>query len=905
MRDWSKEIEEAIASLNLSAARETEVVEELSQHLVVYVSFTQANLLGAPFRDDAAGKATARGARRAGIRGILRAGRRRKDSLMPRILSAVRIAFRRLWHVPGFSLTVLLTLALGIGATTAIFSLIEGILLRPLPFHDPDRLVDLGDRLGDSPGLPVTAREIATYTSAAMAFSGIGADRTVDFELSADATPSLLHAARMTASVFPTLGVSPLLGRVFTQQEDDSHAPVAVLSYGLWMKRYNCDPRVLGTAITLNRSNYTIVGVMPSGFEFPVAAGRLDEAQLWVPMSLTADDLSDADVGMWGYHLVARLKPGITLPQAAQDASRVGEKVMRDFPPVLSAVKIHGEVRPLRAFIAGAAGPLLRTLFLAVSVVLLIACVNVAVLLLVRALRRRREFAVTLALGASGGGILVESLCEGLLLSLAGGLLGLALAATVIRTATSLLPDTLPRVGSVSFDPWVAFFALLLAVATGACCSLVPAWAAIHTNLLQGLRDDARTSTGTAHQGWLRSTLVVGEIAIALILLTVTLAFLRSYQNMLAVDPGFQPQHVLVAGYELPDSQYKNDSSVATFNREVVDRLARQTSVAAVGLSNVLPANGGPGEADYTIEGTSAASWKMRFAPFVETYGDYFRAMGIPLIAGRTFTIRDQAETPLVIIVNQSMARHSWPSENPVGKRMHVGNPHAPLPWATVVGIVADTRIGAPDQPAPDQFYFPATQSAILNGTNSHGAPPALSSGYITLRSTLPPEQMIHTLRSVVGGIDPQLALDPVRSMTDALSNVEAPRRFNTRLIAIFAIAALLLAVMGIYAVMAFSVSLRTQEIAIRMALGAQRASITRLILGSGARIALVGCALGVIGSLGAIRLVASLLFDVSATEPWIYAAAVAIMIVLALAASALPARRASSADPLRSLRST
>jgi predicted permease len=403
----------------------------------------------------------------------------------------------------------------------------------------------------------------------------------------------------------------------------------------------------------------------------------------------------------------------------------------------------------------------------------------------------------------------------------------------------------------------------------------------------------------------MRSTLAVAEIAIALILLSVSLAFLRSYQKMLAVDPGFRPEHVLVAGYELPSSQYKTNASVATFNREVVDRLASQASVTAVGLSSSVPASGSAGQADYTVEGSSAAGWKMRFAPFVETYGDYFRGMGIPLIAGRTFTIRDQADKPLVIVVNQSMARHSWPGENPIGKRMHLGNPHAPLPWATVVGIVGDTRIGAPDQPAPDQFYFPTTQQSIIGTNGSPDDPPTLFGGFITLRSTLPPEQMIAALRSAVAGIDPQLALDPVQSMTEALSSAEAPRRFNTRLIGTFAIAALVLAVMGIYAVMAFSVSLRTQEIAIRMALGAQRASIARLILSSGARLALLGCALGVTGSLGAIHLVASLLFDVSATEPWIYATSVAIMILLALAASALPARQACPSNPIRALRGT
>src|SRR6202453_3147354 len=256
---------------------------------------------------------------------------------MSGIVLAVGIASRRLCLVPGFALPVLLPLALGIGATTAIFSLIEGILLRPLPFHDPDHLVQVGDRLGDSPGLPVTAREIGTYTSVATAFSRIGANRSVDFELSGDATPSLLHAARTTASVFPVLGVAPLFGRVFTQQEDDSHAPVTVLSYGLWVKRYSRDLRILGSTITLSRRNYTIVGVMPARSEFPVTIGRLDQAQLWVPISLSADDLSDVNVALWGYHLVARLNPGIALPQAAQDANRVAQEVMRDFPPALSA----------------------------------------------------------------------------------------------------------------------------------------------------------------------------------------------------------------------------------------------------------------------------------------------------------------------------------------------------------------------------------------------------------------------------------------------------------------------------------------------------------------------------------------------------------------------------------------
>src|SRR6185437_4641961 len=305
---------------------------------------------------------------------------------------------------------------------------------------------------------------------------------------------------------------------------------------------------------------------------------------------------------------------------------------------------------------------------------------------------------------------------------------------------------------------------------------------------------------------WLRSSLVVAEIAIATILLTASLAFLRSYQEMLAVNPGFHPDHVLIAGYRLPAQQYATVSSIATFNREVVSRLAAQPATVAVGLANTLPDTGGGGLGGFTIEGVSTSGWKLRFAPFIETYGDYFRALGIPLIAGRRFTPRDRSDAPLVCIVDQSMAKEEWPGQNPIGKRLHLGNPKRNLPWATVVGVVPDVRTDSPDQPVGEQWYFPMVQPAIMDGSGATGMLD-LSNGWIALRSTLPPEQMTHTLRSVVAGIDPRLALDPVQPMIDAVSSVEAPRRFNTGLITTFALAALLLATMGIYAVIAFGVS--------------------------------------------------------------------------------------------------
>ena len=813
-----------------------------------------------------------------------------------------RLALRQLLKAPTFSLAIVLTLALGIGATTAIFSLVEGVLLRPLPFRDPERLVLLGDRLGDGPQLGVTASEVATYEHVAQAFSSIGAYDNTSWELSGGPLSESVDGARLTASVFHTLDVTPAVGRVFTQQEDEAHAPVAVISYALWLNRFHRDPQILGATITLDRRNYTIVGIMPRSFEFPLLPGRVGQAQLWVPMSFSADELSPSS-GAWAIHLVGRMKDGVSVPQAAHDADRVAQQVMRDFPPELAAIHIRGDILPLRESVVARVRPLLRTLFLAVCIVLLISCANVATLLLVRAIRRRREHAVRLALGAHAGTILRECVSEGLALSLAGGLVGLALAALALRVTAPLLPESMPRIDAISINAYVASFGLLIAVLTGVLCSLVPAWAAIRTNLLENLKEDVRSGTGSLRHTWLRSSLVVAEIAIATVLLTVSLAFLRSYQQMLAVDSGFRPEHVLIAGYKLPAQQYGTESSIANFNREVVDRLASQPATVAVGLANTLPDTGGGGRGGFTIEGASIAGWKLRFAPFIETYGGYFRALGISLIAGRHFTERDRSDAPLVCIVDQSMAKQEWPGQSPIGKRLHIGNPKRTLPWAIVVGVVPDVRIDAPDQPAGEEWYFPMEQPAIIEGTGVTGMVD-LSSGWIALRSMLPPEQMIGTLRSVVAGIDPRLALDPVRPMADAISAVEAPRRFNTGLITAFAVAALVLAALGIYAVIAFTTSQRTQEIAVRMALGAQRGNIARLVLGSSAKIAVTGCALGILGSLSISRLVGAFLFGVSATNPIVYVASVVLMLVLALLASALPALRAAAADPAQALRS-
>ena len=548
--------------------------------------------------------------------------------------------------------------------------------------------------------------------------------------------------------------------------------------------------------------------------------------------------------------------------------------------------------------------PLLRTLFYAVAIVLLIASVNVAGLMLVRAIRRRREYALQLALGASSRSILRKSTLEGLQLGLAGGLLGLIFSAIILRTALHLLPESMPRVSSISINGSVVGFALLLAVMTGILCSLAPAFAALRMDPVQGLKEGAATGTGAASHSWLRSALVVSEIAVALLLLNVSGALLRSFQKMRSIDPGFAPDHVLIAEYQLPLNQYRTNAAVDVFNRAVVDHLTGRPGIVAVGLTDMLPAAGTFRQATYTVESMPADRWKLEFAGLSMVSSDYFQAMRIPLLEGRYFTQEDRADAPPVVIVGQSMAKHSWPGQSAIGKRIHVGNPHRKLPWATVVGVVADANFGPRDEPAGDQWYAPAQQPAVLMGPDATGPLANSAGGCIALRSSLPPDQMSRDWRSAVAEIDPLLALQHVEPMNEVMSGVEAPRRFNTELITAFAAAALLLALTGIYAVVAFSVSLRTQEIAIRMALGAQRRGIARLVLSSGARLALLGCGLGVVASLAVSRVVSSFLFDVSATDPLIYVAGFLIMMVMALVASTVPATRAASAEPVAALRS-
>lgn len=828
---------------------------------------------------------------------------------MQKLLLDLRLVMRQLLQSPGFALTAVLMLAFGIGATTAIFSIVEAVLLRPLPFPDSSRLVVLSDRLagvnvGGSNEVGVTVPDIRAYTRDTRGFSALGGYQYTGYELSGVGEPAQVSAARMTAGVFAALQVQPLLGRVFTAGEVEHSQQVAVLGYGTWVERFHRDPHVLGAKILLDRKPFVVIGVMPRGFQFPLASGLQYHTAVWVPMSFTPDELLPVAGANWSYQMVGRLKPGVTAAQAQSDAERVAQEIMRNYPAMMANLHINAMVRPLREDTVEQTRPLLRTLFLAVAVVLLIACVNLAGLMLVRAIRRQKEIAVRLALGARATALLRRAILESLALSVTGGALGLAFAALALRVGKSMLPESLPRAAEIGLDWHVVGFALALGIVTGMLCGLAPAFAALRTNVNATLKEGGRTGTQGSGHAWLRSALVVTEIAVALILLTASSLLLRSFQKMRSVDVGYRPDHLTTALFSLPQKQYQTQPQVDTFDRELLDRLNQLPGVTATGLSSVIPAGSNNNNQTFVVEGyTPPKGADMNLATVSQVKGDFFRAMGIPLLRGRTFTPDDRAGKQTVIVVNHRFAQHFWPGQDPAGRRIRLGTPEMQTPWLTVVGEVADVKLNSPDEPSKEQYYMPVDQSEDAAGSLASPTDLNGNGGYIVLRSSLPPEQMENALRATVRSIDPLLPLTQVQSMEQGLAQSEAPRRFNTVLIGSFAFAAVLLAVLGIYSVIAFSVAFRVQEMAIRMALGSQRAAIVALVLRSGAKLAALGCVLGLGGAVASAGLLRSLLFGVSPFDPVVLTLAVVGVMLLALAASGVPALRAASINPMQALR--
>lgn len=809
-----------------------------------------------------------------------------------------RCGLRQLLRNPGFAAAALLTLALGIGATTAIFTVVDAILLRPLPYKDPQRLVLVQERiprvLPDPAALP--APDVVTFARENHVFSDLGAFQNEWVDLTESGPPERLMAARITASLFPLLGVRPLAGRLFMQDEDQPNRLVALLGYGLWERRFGADRAILGKTISLDRKSYAVVGVMPQGFRFPFPGVNGSEpADLWVPMAFTPDELEDFGDN-FNYTTIGRLRPGVTLEEANADVLATAHGIQATVYKGLSGFTLEALASPLQQVLVRRVRPLLFILMGSVALVLLIACTNVASLLSVRAAEREREMAIRAALGASrlrvARGLLVESLLLGFL----GGTFGLLIAVCCVKVLVSLTPITLLRTQPIGLNGQVVAFAVAVSVCTSLVFGLLPAIGLSRIDLNETLKEGGRTS-GPAARHRARSVMVITQMALSLVLLASAGLLIRSFERLRKADPGFAPQHVLTAAVALDSTAYGQASSVRSFYQRLLERITSLRAVRAAGTSTDLPVEGNWNHLFTVEEHPRQPSGRSPMANHSAVTGSYLQALSIPLIRGRYFTPEDRAGSLRVIIVSDGLAKRYWPGENPIGKRIKWGPPESHSPWLTVVGVVADVKQGPLDSPTQPHTYQPFAQ---LNDAAVNTIARSLNLAVLAAGSTA---SLTAALRAQLQALDPGVPLTNVRTMDAILARSMSPRRFTTLLLVAFALAALLLASIGLYGVVAYSVSRRTHEFGIRLALGAQKGDLLRQVIRQGSVLALAGVGIGLVGAVSLTRFLSSLLYDVKPTDPLTFAAVSFILIAVALLASYAPARRAANVDPLVALR--
>ncbi|MBV8630249.1 MAG: ABC transporter permease [Silvibacterium sp.] len=818
------------------------------------------------------------------------------------MLSDLRFAWRQLKKSPGFSLTAILTLALGIGGVTAVFSLVEAVLLRPLPYRDPGRLIILHESIehlleGDA---NLSAPDVLTFERENRVFTGVGGFIGADYEASGAGAPFRARAERVTAPVFPVLAVEPLLGRTFTQQEDDGFAAVTVISYGLWQERYQGDRNVLGKIIDLDRRPYAIIGVMPPDFQTPLGLGGLAARDLWVPMSFTPSE-RQREADNFDYGAVARLKPAVTPAQAQQDIDRVTAIIQARIP----GARLKVSMRSLKEETVRQGRPILRVLLAAVALILLIACANLANLQLVRAAGRRREFGVRLALGAARQMMLRQALVESLLLSSLGGLVGLAIAFVLVRTGSSVLVDVVPRLGDATVSWPVILLAVALTGATGVLCGLAPALASMKLELLDSLREGTHGSGHSRGQHRLCNALVVAEAALAMVLLVGAGLLLRSFEKMLAADPGIDPTQVMTASLALPLRDYPTQQRVDAFYSQLQARLEALPGVRSVGFSSNIPIVGRNSSRLFTPEGyirKPNESWSLASNYLVA--GNYFDALRIPLISGRYFNAGDQQPgAPLVAIISQSFAQRYFAGRNPIGMHVKVGPTYdRSMPAITIVGVVRDIKPNHMDDDQMVQMYEPVARAADDLGP-LRDLIGVIGDLRVVVRTAGNPAALESSFTQILHQLDPLLAITDLQTMDEVVASTESSRRLNTIVVAAFAAIALLLALLGIYGVLAYTVTERTREIAIRMAFGASRKSVLGRTIAFAGVLTAIGIVAGLIASTALTRFLKSLLYGVEPLDTVAIAGAATVLLVCALLAGWLPARRASAIEPMEALR--
>jgi putative ABC transport system permease protein len=798
----------------------------------------------------------------------------------------VRYGARMLWRNPGFTAVAVLTLALGIGANTAIFSVINAVLLRSLPYDEADRLVFLTEWSEQVPQMSFSIANLKDVRDQNTVFESLVGYNGQNFILSGEgAEAERVNGRQVTSGVFATLRKSPALGRAFTADDDKPGAePVAVLGEGFWDRRFGRDPGVVGKRLVLSGQPFTVIGVMPGRLH-----GSWKTVDVYTPLLRLEDKLGGEDNrgNHPGIYVVARLKPGATEETARADVRAIAARLAEQHPNTNARQSMTLET--LHEAFVGDLRPALMLLVGAVAFVLLIACANVANLLLARAAHRGKEIAVRGAMGAQRGRLLRQLLTESLVLSLLGAVLGVAFAYGGVRGLVASLPANVPRADEIRVDGLALAFTAGLALFTGLFFGLAPAWKVSRLDVQDALREGGRGTAGPAHHR-VRNTLVIGQVAAALILLVGAGLLLRSFARVLAADAGFRADGVLTASLPLPDSRFPDAAKRVAFLRQLVDSLKGIPGVQAA--SAALPLLGG-WQSSFRLEGRpEPPPGQLPSADITRVTPDYFRAMGLRVLEGRVFSDRDTADAPPVAIVDETFARTHYPGESALGKRLRFGGlDDKDAKWLEIVGLVGHVKNYGVDQDSRVEVYLPYYQSAVSGAT-------------LVLRGDGDPARLAAPLRSAVTALDPELPVYAVRTLPELVSDRTAERRLAVTLITVFAMVALVLAAIGIYGVMSYAVAQRTQEIGIRMALGAERDQILRMVLRHGTLMAVAGVALGLLAALALARLITSLLFQTSAADPPTFSLVPMVLIAVALLACYLPARRATRVDPLVALRS-
>jgi putative ABC transport system permease protein len=890
MPDWKPEIRRRLAGVKLAPTREAAIVEELAQHLDDYYAellaggATKAEAYRQTLTELHGSELLARELRRVERQVPQKPivlGTTRRTNMLADLWQDLRFGARMLLKQPGFTLIAVLTLALGIGANTAIFSLIDAVLLRPMIYDRAEQLVMIWESadVGPSPA------NYSDWKAQNRVFQDMAALAQRRLHLTGGGEPEQLIVHAVTANFLPVLGVKPVLGRNFLPEEDrPGAARVVMLSYLYWQHRFGGERSIVGREIVLDGEKYGVIGVLPPGFQFGEPYIRA-----YVPLALGPEVLAQRDEHF--LRVVARLKPGVTIPEAKADIKAITARIAQQYPR--DAAGLSSTVVSLREEFTGKAQRPLLLLALAVAFVLLIACANLANLLLVRAAARRQEIAIRTALGAGRIRLLRQLLTESLLLAGVGGLFGTLLAVGSFEFLQRLAPpEMLLQINGLSLNGRVLLVALLAALAAGVLFGLVPAWQASRANLNQALKQGGAQS-GFGGQHRLRGALVVVEVALALVLLIGAGLLIQTLYHLHNQYAELRPESLLTARTALPEYKYKDQARRTAFYAAVLERVRALPGVVSAGYTTSVPLEWKGGASPLTIEGKTAppdANWNANHRQVTE---EYLQTLAIPLRRGRYFDAQDHENSRPVAIINETMAHKHWPGEEALGRRFKLGRAGSRMPWLIIVGVVADVRQEAMDAPVSPEMYLPQRQSYV------YFAPREL-----VVRASVEPLKLAAAVREAVHAVDPDQPVANIQTMQDILNGNSSMRRAVMLLWASFAVITLLLAGLGLYGVLSYFVTQHTPEIGVRMALGAQPRDVLRLVFGQGLRLVVCGVALGLLGALALTRLMKSLVFGIGATDPWTFALAPLLLGVAALAACWIPARRATKVDPMIALRS-